>query len=41
MAVNVLDYDIIISKLELQMLYYIRFQTNALGKDMKNWSSQL
>ena len=31
---NVLDCDIIVSEIELQSCYYIRFQTNTVGKSM-------
>ena len=31
---KVLDYGFEVSKFELQSCYYIRFQTNTLGKSM-------
>ena len=31
---NVLDCDIIVSKFELQLCYYVHFQTNTLEKGM-------
>ena len=37
-VVNMLDYDIIVNNLELQLFYYIQFQTNSLGKDMNSSS---
>ena len=39
--VNVLDYNIIVSKFEFQSGYYIHFQPNILGKDMNPLSFQL
>ena len=33
---NMLDYDIIISKFELELCDYIHFQTNTLGKGMNS-----
>ena len=32
---NMLDYNIIVSKFELQSCYRIHFQTNALGKGIE------
>ena len=31
---NELDCDIVVSKIKLQLCYYIHFQTNSLGKGM-------
>ena len=31
---KVLDFNLEVSKLELQLHYYVHFQTYALGKDM-------
>ena len=37
---KVLDYNIIVSKFELQPCYYIHFWTNTLGKGMNLLSLQ-
>ena len=33
-VVNWLEYNIIVSEVELQSRYYVHFQTNTLGKGM-------
>ena len=40
-VVNMLDCDIIVSKFELKLHYYIHFQPNTLKKGMNALTSQL